>query len=507
MILDGWGLRDMSQGNAPAIANTPNFDRVWAHCPAARLVASGMAVGLPRGQMGNSEVGHTTIGAGRTVLMDLPRIDHAIDEGSFASAPALLRFAERLRETGGTAHVMGLLSPGGVHSHQRHLCEAARALAMRGVPVALHLWTDGRDTAPESALGFLEDVERDLAPEAGRGEVTVATLMGRFFPMDRDRRWDRVSKAWSSMVLAEGRHAATAREAIDRAYARGERDEFIEPTVIGGYSGLREGRDGIFCVNFRADRAREIIGALVDPKDDAGRTHFVAPAAALGMAEYSGRLAKVMDAVFAPPEIPNTLGQWVAEAGKRQFRLAETEKYPHVTFFLNGGVEEPFPGEDREMPPSPKVATYDQAPEMAAEAVAQHLVGAIREGYDLIVVNFANPDMVGHSGDLVAAVRACEAVDRGLGAALDALAGTGGAMIVTADHGNCEMMIDPETGGPHTAHTTNLVPVVLVEDTPEPGRVLRDGALSDLAPTVLKLTGLTPPPEMTGRSLIVEAPT
>jgi 2,3-bisphosphoglycerate-independent phosphoglycerate mutase len=498
MILDGWGLSEAETGNAPHLANTPNFDRIWRECPRAALSASGEDVGLPAGQMGNSEVGHTNIGAGRVVWMDLPRIDKAIADGSFAANPALGRFAGTLLETGGTAHVMGLMSPGGVHSHQRQMAETVRQLTARGVPVKLHLFLDGRDVPPKSALGQIADLDLDLA-----GEVDIATVTGRFYAMDRDKRWERVEAAFDVIVRGMGEQADTAAEAVAAAYERGETDEFVLPTAIGGYAGTRDG-DGLLFINFRADRAREILGALIDPRFD-GFDASTRPAfaARLGMVEYSDRLNTLVEAMFPSVEIVNTLGQWVSAHGKRQFRLAETEKYPHVTFFLNGGVETPELGEDRTMAPSLKVRTYDLAPEMSAAKVTGHLIAAILKRYDLIVVNYANPDMVGHTGSIPAAIAACEAVDRGLGATLAALAEVGGAMLVTADHGNCEVMIDPATGGPHTAHTTNPVPLVLVEEGPATrGWGVRDGRLADIAPTLLALMGLDQPPEMTGTSLL-----
>ncbi|MDT8342941.1 MAG: 2,3-bisphosphoglycerate-independent phosphoglycerate mutase [Thermohalobaculum sp.] len=494
-ILDGWGLSERREANAPVLAATPNFDRIWADCPHTTLSASGEDVGLPPGQMGNSEVGHTNIGAGRVVWMDLPRIDKAIDDGSFALNPALDRFAETLQATGGAAHVIGLMSPGGVHSHQHHFARMARQLARRGLRVKLHLFLDGRDVAPASALPQLAAFEAELGDAA-----EIATVSGRFHAMDRDKRWERVSAAWAAITQGAGHRTPTARAAIEAAYARGETDEFVEPTAIGGYAGVAAAGDGLVCVNFRADRAREILMALLDPEFDGfARDPLPRFAAALGMVEYSDRLNRLMDVMFPSIEIVNTLGQWVAKQSLRQFRLAETEKYPHVTFFLNGGVEPPETGEDRQMAPSPRVRTYDLAPEMAAAEVTQHLVAAIRDRYDLIVVNYANPDMVGHTGSLPAAIAACEAVDRGLGAALAALAETGGAMLVTADHGNCEVMVDPATGGPHTAHTTNPVPLILVGG----GHGLADGGrLADLAPTLLGLMGVACPPEMTGHSLL-----
>ncbi len=504
MILDGWGLSERAEGNAPRLAHTPAFDRLMAESPTAQLSASGEDVGLPKGQMGNSEVGHTNIGAGRVVWMDLPRIDLAIEDGSFAHRPALRRFRDRLAETGGTAHLIGLLSPGGVHSHMAHLAEAANLLTRWGVPVAVHLLLDGRDTPPQSAPGYLNTFRR-MAQPALMGGANIATVTGRFYALDRDRRWERVAAAAACLLRADAPRRESPDAAIGAAYRRGETDEFARPTAIGGYRGMADG-DGLFCLNFRADRAREILGALADPEfdgfDPGPRPRF---AACLGMVSYSERLDAVFDAVFPPEPIPNTLGAWVSAHGRTQFRLAETEKYPHVTFFLNGGAEAPFAGEDRHMAASPKVATYDLAPEMAAGEVTEHLVGAIAKGYDLIVVNYANPDMVGHTGKLKAAIRACEAVDRGLGAAMEAIDRTGGALLVTADHGNCETMTDPETGGPHTAHTTNPVPLALHigagGDNRRPRR-LRSGRLADLAPSLLDLMGLPQPREMTGRSVI-----
>ena len=494
-ILDGWGLNPSLEGNAVAQANTPNFDRIMAECPQATLVTHGPDVGLPRGQMGNSEVGHTNIGAGRVVAMDLGQIDLAIEEGSFATNPALGDFIASLKSTGGTAHVFGVVSDGGVHGHITHMKAAVAALVNAGVPVAIHAITDGRDVAPKSAEVFLADLV-DSLPEGAR----IATVIGRYWAMDRDNRWERVERAWRAITLGEGEKTANPAQAIAQAYARGETDEFIAPTVIGDYAGARAG-DGLFCLNFRADRAREILAALGAPSfvgfNRGQPPHWVAM---LGMVDYSTAHNAFMTTAYPKQQVKNGLGEWVAAHGLRQFRLAETEKYPHVTFFLNGGTETAADGEDRAMPESPKVATYDLQPEMSAGEVTQKLVAAIGGGYDLIVVNYANPDMVGHTGDLHAAMRACEAVDAGLGAALAALDQAGGAMLVCADHGNCETMIDPETGGPHTAHTLNPVPAVLVGGPA--GAKLRSGRLADVAPTILALMGLAQPPEMTGESLI-----
>ncbi|MBK6465933.1 MAG: 2,3-bisphosphoglycerate-independent phosphoglycerate mutase [Rhodobacter sp.] len=496
-ILDGWGIGPDPAVSAPAQAKVPTFDRLWATCPHSTLTTFGPDVGLPRGQMGNSEVGHTNIGAGRVVAMDLGQIDLAIEVGSFATEPALRQFIAALETSGGTAHLAGLCSPGGVHAHQAHLIEAARIIAAEGVPVLIHVITDGRDVAPTSAAEQVAELKAAL-PKA----ATIATVTGRYYAMDRDNRWERVEQAFRAIVQGQGTAtAATAEQAIAAGYAAGKTDEFLPATVIGDYAGMRD-NDGLFFLNFRADRAREILAAIGDPAFSAFET---GPrprlTALLGMVDYSTAHNAYMTAVFPKQDIANTLGEWVAKQGLTQFRLAETEKYPHVTFFLNGGRETPFAGEDRHMAPSPKVATYDLQPEMSAAEVSDHFVKAIEAGYDLIVVNFANPDMVGHTGSLPAAIRACEAVDAGLTRAVAALQKAGGAMIVCADHGNCDVMVDPVTGGAHTAHTLSPVPVILVGGPK--GATLRDGGrLADLAPTLLALMGLPQPPEMTGKSLL-----
>ena len=494
-ILDGWGLREDDDANAPHLANTPNFDRIWERCPRAQLSASGEDVGLPPGQMGNSEVGHTNIGAGRVVWMDLPKINKAIEDGTFFSNAALVAFMVKMRETGGTVHLTGLVSPGGVHSHQAHIAALALILSRAQIPVAIHVFLDGRDVPPQSGPEALEVLERDIQRML---RVKIATVCGRFWAMDRDKRWDRVERAVRLMANGKGEAFATPGAALAAAYRANITDEFVEPAVIGDYAGMKDG-DGLICANFRADRAREYLSALLDPSFDAFPVEAPDFAATLGMVSYSEAHDAWLPAMFPPDEIVNTLGEWVARHGKRQLRLAETEKYPHVTFFMNGGVEPPDAGEERHMEPSPKVRTYDLQPEMSAPAVADALVAGIEAGHDLIIVNFANPDMVGHTGSIPAAIAACEAVDAALGRALDALERAGGTMIVTADHGNCETMIDPVTRGPHTAHTTNPVPVVLVG---KPGATLRNGRLADLAPTLLALMDLEQPDEMTGRSLL-----
>ena len=495
-ILDGWGYREDTSANAVALGNTPTYDHIMATSPHGLLITHGPDVGLPTGQMGNSEVGHTNIGAGRVVAMDLGAIDLAVEDGSFAQNPELLAFAGALNSSGGTAHLMGVVSDGGVHGHIVHLRAAAAALAAMGVPVVIHAITDGRDVAPSSAAGFVAGLMGDLPPG-----VRIGTVIGRYWAMDRDNRWDRVARAYAAMVQGVGEAAADAGAAVALAYFRGETDEFIPPTVIGGYGGAKDG-DGFFCLNFRSDRAREILAAIGDPAF-AGFARGVLPqwAALLGMVEYSAAHMAWFRTAYPKRVIVNTLGEWVAKHGLSQFRLAETEKYPHVTYFLNGGREVPEAGEDRYMAPSPKVATYDLQPEMSSGEVTDHFVAAIGAGYDLIVVNYANPDMVGHTGDLAAAIAAVESVDRGLARVLLALAAAGGAMILTADHGNCETMVDPVTGQPHTAHTTNPVPVALIGGPV--GAVLRPGGrLADLAPTLLALMGLPQPAEMTGQSLI-----
>ena len=495
-ILDGWGLRQGRDNNAPVLADTPNFDRLMRDFPNATLTTHGPDVGLPSGQMGNSEVGHTNIGAGRVVAMDLGQIDLGIEDGSLGRNASLAVFIDGVKALGGVAHIIGLVSAGGVHAHEDHIIYVAGIMVAAGLSVAIHVITDGRDVAPRSAAESLAAFEARL-PQGAR----IVSVSGRYYAMDRDNRWQRVALAYAAMMRGEGEDAASAGAAIEAAYARGESDEFILPTVIAGYAGVQD-KDGIFFANFRADRAREILRAIGEPGFEAFDTGpRPVLSGLLGMVQYSDQHAKYMNAMYPPRDIKNTLGAWVAAKGLRQFRVAETEKYPHVTFFLNGGKEAPEIGEDRFMAPSPKVATYDLAPEMSAEAVAGALVGAIREGYDLIICNFANPDMVGHTGDLAAAMRACEAVDHGLGRAMAALEEVGGAMIVTADHGNCETMVDPVTGGPHTAHTTNPVPVICFN---APGvTAMRDGRLSDLAPSLLALMGVEAPPEMTGEILMV----
>ena len=497
VILDGFGWREETADNAVRQARTPTFDRLWEAGPRGFLHTSGHDVGLPDGQMGNSEVGHLNIGAGRVVTQDLPRIGNAIASGEIKHASALGNLIKALKQSGGACHLIGLVSPGGVHSHQDHAAALARILTDAGVPVLVHAITDGRDTPPQSAAQYVDNLLAAL-PKS----VAIATVSGRYYAMDRDKRWERVAKAYAAIAAAEGPRFADAPAAIADAYANKKFDEFIIPAVIGDYRGMQDG-DGILCFNFRADRVREILGALLET-DFAGfaRPRTVRFAAAVGMTQYSEELDALMPAIFPAQTFKNILGEVVAEAGRTQLRMAETEKYPHVTYFLNGGREQPYRGEERIMVPSPKVATYDLKPEMSAPELTDKAVAAIDSGkYDLIVLNYANPDMVGHTGSLPAAIKAVETVDTGLGRIAEAVERAGGALLVTADHGNCEMMRDPLTGGPHTAHTTNPVPVVLLGARNR--ALVADGRLADIAPTLLELMGLPKPREMTGASLLV----
>ncbi len=495
VILDGWGWREEKADNAVRQARTPTVDRLWSEGPHNFLHPSGLDVGLPDGQMGNSEVGHLNIGAGRVVMQDLPRISQAVRSGEIAKAPALVEFIAHMKKSGGTCHLMGLVSPGGVHSHQDHLVALAKILANAGVPAAVHVFTDGRDTPPRSGAEEIKTVQAAL-PAA----VPIVTVSGRYYAMDRDKRWERVTKAYNAMAEADAPRFPNAAAVIADAYAHDVTDEFVVPAVVGDYRGMRDS-DGILSFNFRADRVREILAALLDPVftgfPRARKLNF---AAVTGMTQYSEELDHFMSSIFPPQTLPNVLGDVVAKAGRKQLRMAETEKYPHVTYFLNGGEETQYPGEDRIMVPSPKVATYDLQPEMSAPELTDKAVAAIASGkYDLIVLNFANPDMVGHTGSLPAAIKAVETVDTCLGRIVEAIRKAGGALLVTADHGNCEIMRDPVTGEPHTFHTTNPVPVMLTGAGDVP---LAEGKLADIAPTLLELMDLPKPAEMTGLSLI-----
>jgi 2,3-bisphosphoglycerate-independent phosphoglycerate mutase len=498
-ILDGWGERTGTEDNAIAQARTPNWHRLLARWPHSHLHASEHDVGLPDGQMGNSEVGHTNIGAGRVVLQDLPRIDAAIASGSLGTMPPLLDFVRKLRADRGRAHLLGLLSPGGVHSHQHQIATLARILAKAAVPVAVHAFLDGRDTPPKAAIAYLREFDKDIA---GADNVRVATVCGRYYAMDRDKRWDRLERAYRLITAGIGHHAQSPPEAVAVAYARGETDEFVAPTAIDGYTGMQDG-DGILIANFRADRVREIATALLDPEFGGfSRPKRIAFAAALGLVEYSTELNRLLATLFPPEDLKDTFGEVVSRAGLRQLRVAETEKYAHVTFFFNGGRETIFPGEERTLVPSPKVPTYDQQPEMSAPEVTDKVVRAIcARRFDVIVLNYANTDMVGHTGLLSPAIKAVESVDTCLGRISEAVEEAGGTLVITADHGNAEMMRDPKTGEPHTAHTMNPVPFVVVNPPRAIGH-LEDGRLSDVAPTLLDILGLPKPAAMTGHSLI-----
>jgi 2,3-bisphosphoglycerate-independent phosphoglycerate mutase len=498
-ILDGWGERGGGADNAIETAHMPVWRRLMARWPHAYLQASEHYVGLPDGQMGNSEVGHTNLGAGRLVMQDLPRIDAAIASGEIGRMPAMRDFIARLKHSGGTAHLMGLLSPGGVHSHQRQIAALARIVAEAGAPVAIHAFLDGRDTPPKAALSYLREFQSDLA---GLENLRVATVAGRYFAMDRDQRWERVEKAYRVIAEGEGETAADAAGAVAAAYGRDETDEFASPTAIGGYRGMRDG-DGLLIANFRADRVREIAAALLAP-DFAGfaRARRVDFAAALGLVEYSEELNRFIGTLFAPEDLADTFGEVVSKAGLTQLRIAETEKYAHVTFFFNGGRETVFPGEERILVPSPKVATYDQQPEMSAPEVTDKVVEAVESGrFDVVVLNYANADMVGHTGHIDAAVKAVETIDKCLGRVAAAVEKADGTLVVTADHGNAEMMRDPKTGEPHTAHTLNPVPFLVV-NPPAAHAHVEDGRLADVAPTLLDILGLDQPAAMTGHSLI-----
>ena len=472
-VLDGWGHRTDAADNAITPANTPNFRRLWESGPHAFIDTCGIDVGLPAGQMGNSEVGHMNLGAGRVVNQDIRRIDAAIEDGSLAANPALTGFIGTLKKSGGTCHLLGLLSPGGVHSHQDQLLKLAEILAGEGIPVAIHAFLDGRDTPPASAAEFVAAAEAALTAIPG---ADIATVCGRFYAMDRDQRWDRVERAYRLIVSAEGTPAADAVSAVRASYDADITDEFVEPAVIGGYAGAADG-DGVLMGNFRSDRAREILLALLDPGFEGfDRARTCSFAGALGLTEYSTSHNAFMETMFPPATLDNILGGIVADAGKRQLRIAETEKYAHVTFFFNGGEETPFPGEDRVLIPSPKVATYDLQPEMSAREVTDRLVAEVESGkYDFILVNYANPDMVGHTGILSAAEIAIRTVDDCIGRLADAVKDAGGTLLITADHGNAETLRDSETGEPHTAHTLNVVPAVVVNPPPGMSGLRDDG--------------------------------
>jgi 2,3-bisphosphoglycerate-independent phosphoglycerate mutase len=504
VILDGFGINPRKEGNAIANASMRNLDVLLKTYPNSRLSMSGADVGLPDGQMGNSEVGHMILGAGRIVYQDLTLIHKDIDEGLFYRNNILLGAMKKTKDRSGRLHLMGLLGDGGVHSHQRHL-EALIELARREHVgrVYLHLFLDGRDTPPASAEQFILDLSEKLRANP---EVKVATVSGRYYAMDRDKRWERVEKAYVCLTEGAGRKAASALEAIRQSYAAKITDEFVLPTMIEecGSQGLIRDGDGVIFFNFRADRARELTRALTEENfKEFPRPRRIDLAAFATMTQYDASFN--LPVAYQPRELRQILGQVASENGVRQLRIAETEKYAHVTYFFNGGEEKEFPGEQRILIPSPKdVATYDLKPEMSARQVTEALVKKIREDdIGLVIANYANADMVGHTGNFEAAVRACEVIDECLGKVVDAALGNKGRLVITADHGNIEQLIDYDTGMPHTAHTTNLVPLILVDDERKTAE-LKQGTASDVAPTVLKLLEISQPKEMTGHSLIVE---
>ncbi len=503
-IMDGWGNSVDSAVNAVERAHTPVIDELMANYPHCQLQASEDAVGLPKGQPGNSEVGHLTIGSGRIILQDLPRISAACTSGEIDRLPRLIELTEQLAQTGGALHLTGLTSSGGVHAHLDHMYKIAEIMAAANVPLWLHIVTDGRDTLPKAAAYELPVFLASL-PSTCR----IASVTGRYFAMDRDNRWDRTQAFLD--VICSGKaphHSPDPQTAVADAYARGETDEFITATCIDSYNGPAE-NDGLLVANFRVDRVRQFLRALVRPgqtgckPDDWPTSPF--SAGMMSMTPIADDLIDSITPLFMPPELQNGLGETVSKAGFKQLRVAETEKYPHVTFFLNGGKEAAFTGEDRHLVPSPSVATYDLEPEMSAQGVLDAVLASVtQKQHDLIIVNFANPDMVGHTGDIDAAVKTVETVDSAVGQIAEAVSATGAAMLVTADHGNCEMMWDPAANSPHTSHTTNPVPCILVNHIKDcPAQKLQNGSLIDLAPTLLSLLGISQPSEMTGQSLIM----
>jgi len=508
IVLDGWGFRPGRDGNAIELGRTPTWHQVWDRAPRTLLEASGLAVGLPEGQMGNSEVGHLNLGAGRVVAQDMVRISQAIASGEFFRLPPLVDLCAHVRRHDATLHVIGLVGTGGVHALDTHLLAAVELGRRAGVPVAIHAWLDGRDTLPKSGLGFMQELldrigaqglgPRGTAPGPRPQAPVVSTVVGRYYAMDRDKRWERTKLAYDAMVNGVGAPAPDPITAIKQAYEAGETDEFVKPRVIAGGPRIRDG-DGVFCVNFRADRMRQIVRALAIEGFDGFDVRDRPKLRLVTMTQYDATFP--FPVAFGPVVLSRIVAEILAERGKTMFRTAETEKYAHVTYFFNGGVEPPYPGEERLLVPSQKVATYDLMPEMSAPGVTDVLCRAIvAKQHDFVLCNYANGDMVGHSGVLAAAVKAVETVDTCLAQVLATADKAGATVLVTADHGNCELMIDPMTGGPHTAHTTNPVPFVIAGDDVR-GPLRTGGSLRDVGPTILHLLGIEPPPEMTGRDL------
>jgi 2,3-bisphosphoglycerate-independent phosphoglycerate mutase len=503
IILDGFGINPRKDGNAIKAANTPNLDRYFAQYPNTSISCSGMDVGLPRGQMGNSEVGHTNIGAGRIVYQELTRITKSIEDEDFFAKKEFLGAIENCKKNNTKLHLFGLLSDGGVHSHNTHLYALVELAKRNNVKdVYIHCFFDGRDVPPDSAKGYVEELEAKLN-KIGTGKI--ASVMGRYYSMDRDKRWDRVSQAYNAMVLGQGLTAQSAGQAVAESYAREEFDEFIKPTVIvedGKPVATIDRGDSVIFFNFRPDRAREITRTFVDPDFDGfERTKGFFPLHYVCMTQYDKTMPNI-EVAFKPEKLSNTFGEYISKLGYKQLRIAETEKYAHVTFFFNGGVEALYEGEDRALIPSPKVPTYDMKPEMSAYEVTEEIIKRIdSKDYDVIILNYANCDMVGHTGMFDAARSAVEAIDICLGKVVDAIMQQGGVALITADHGNAEQMVDYETGGPFTAHTTNDVPLIAIGL----GNIkLNEGRLSDLTPTMLDIMGVEKPQEMTGTSLIIK---
>lgn len=502
LILDGWGYRrPVTPDNAIENGKTPNWHQYLEEYPHSLIETYGLAVGLPEGQMGNSEVGHMNLGAGRVVMQDLPRIDQAIKDGSIAQNPVLNELIDDLHNNSKTCHVMGLMSPGGVHSSMDHIVALCKVLSEKGIKVDVHAFLDGRDTPPASAKEYLAEFEKEISSFKS---VKIATISGRFYAMDRDKRWDRVEAAYNAIALAEGKQAQTADEAITNSYNEKVTDEFVLPCVIGDYKGFADG-DAVLMCNFRADRAREILYALADKEFNGfERKKTFKLSMAVGMTEYSVDHNRFMKTMFGPEALKNIFGEVISEHGLTQLRIAETEKYAHVTFFFNGGEEKEFKGESRILIPSPKVATYDLKPEMSVYEVTDNLVDAIEnKKFDVIICNFANGDMVGHTGKMDAVLKAVAAVDECLGRVVKAIKDVDGVLLVTADHGNAEKMVDEVTGEPYTAHTVGKVQAILVNG-PKDITAMRDGRLADIAPTLLELLGIAKPAEMNGNSLLIK---
>ena len=498
VVLDGWGFRPGREGNAIELGETPVWHRLWERAPRTLLEASGLPVGLPTGQIGNSEVGHLNLGAGRVVPQDLVRISESIDSGEFFRIPVLTELVSETRRHDGTLHVIGLIGTGGVHALDKHLFAAVELGRRAGVKVAIHAWLDGRDTPPRSALGFMKELTAAVKNNGG-GRAVVSTVIGRYYAMDRDKRWERTRLAYDVMVNGIGAPVPDPITAIEQAYAAGETDEFVLPRVITGAPLIRDG-DGIFCFNYRADRMRQIVRALAAPGFDGFDVTGRPRVRLVTMTQYDETLP--FPAAYGPMVLSRIVAEVLADNGRTMFRTAETEKYAHVTYFFNGGHEPPYKGEERLLVPSQKVATYDLAPEMSAPGVTDVLCRVIEQKeHDFILCNYANGDMVGHSGVLPATIKAVETVDRCLARVLPAAERAGATVLITADHGNCELMIDPASGGPHTAHTTNPVPLVMLHAGNGTRTLRAGGSLRDVGPTILNMLGIEPPAEMTGRDL------